>query len=37
MHEVESETGSPGFQAASERPERLANLLTLSHEPMFAW
>jgi hypothetical protein len=25
------------MEATSERPERLANLLTLSHEPMFAW
>jgi PAS domain-containing protein len=24
-------------QAASERAERLASLLTLSYEPMFAW
>ena len=36
MHE-EIETGSPGIHAASERTERLASLLTLSHEPMFAW
>ena len=35
--EVESETRSPGIQGASERTERLATLLTLSHEPMFAW
>jgi PAS domain S-box-containing protein len=33
----ESETESPGIQPASERAERLASLLTLSHEPMFAW
>jgi PAS domain S-box-containing protein len=32
-----SERESPGFQADSERAERLAKLLTLSHEPMFAW
>jgi PAS domain S-box-containing protein len=25
------------MQGASERPERLASLLTLSHEPIFAW
>lgn len=25
------------MEATSERPERLASLLTLSHEPMFAW
>jgi PAS domain S-box-containing protein len=36
-HEVESETESPGIQPASERAERLASLLTLSHEPIFAW
>jgi PAS domain S-box-containing protein len=36
---VESHIGpeSPGIQPASERPERLASLLTLSYEPMFAW
>jgi PAS domain S-box-containing protein len=28
---------SPGIQAASERAERLASLLRLSYEPMFAW
>jgi PAS domain S-box-containing protein len=28
---------SPGVQAVSEREERLASLLTLSYEPMFAW
>ena len=37
MHEVEIETRSPGIQGAPERTERLATLLTLSHEPMFAW
>jgi PAS domain S-box-containing protein len=36
-HEVESETESPGIQPASERAERLASLLTLSYEAMFAW
>jgi len=28
---------SPGIQAGSDRAERLASLLTLSYEPMFAW
>ena len=38
MSEVElNEAVSPGIQAASERVERLASLLTLSYEPMFAW
>ena len=36
-HEVESETESPGIQPASERAERLASLLTLSYEAIFAW
>jgi PAS domain S-box-containing protein len=27
----------PGIRSASERAERLASLLTLSYEPMFAW
>jgi PAS domain S-box-containing protein len=31
------ELASPGIQAGSERAERLANLLTLSYEPMLAW
>jgi PAS domain S-box-containing protein len=31
------ERESAAMEATSERPERLANLLTLSHEPMFAW
>ena len=31
------ERGSPGIQADSERAERLASLLMLSYEPMFAW
>jgi PAS domain S-box-containing protein len=37
--EVESpiECESPGLGTDSERAERLASLLTLSHEPMFAW
>jgi PAS domain S-box-containing protein len=39
QHEVELsvERESPGIRAASERSERLASLLTLSYEPMFAW
>ena len=38
MQQVElSEGKSPGIQAAPERPERLADLLTLSYEPMLAW
>jgi PAS domain S-box-containing protein len=37
VHEVESESESPAIQPASERTEHLAGLLTLSHEPMFAW
>jgi PAS domain S-box-containing protein len=32
-----SESKSPGIQTAPERPERLADLVTLSYEPMFAW
>src|ERR1700758_5436036 len=28
---------SPSIEAASQRAERLANLLTLSYEPMLAW
>ena len=35
--ETQSELGSPEREANSERAERLANLLTLSYEPMFAW
>jgi PAS domain S-box-containing protein len=31
------ERESAAMEATSERAERLANLLTLSHEPMFAW
>jgi PAS domain S-box-containing protein len=31
------ERESSAMEATSERAERLANLLTLSHEPMFAW
>jgi len=31
------ERESAAIEATSERAERLANLLTLSHEPMFAW
>lgn len=38
MSEVElNEGASPGIQTDSEHTERLANLLTLSYEPMFAW
>jgi PAS domain S-box-containing protein len=31
------ERESAAMEATSERAERLANLLRLSHEPMFAW
>ena len=31
------ERASPSIEAASERAERVANLLTLSYEPMLAW
>ena len=35
--ELRIERASPSIEAASERAERLANLLTLSYEPMLAW
>src|SRR6516225_6983743 len=35
--ELQMERESAAIEATSERVERLANLLTLSHEPMFAW
>ena len=31
------ESASPGIEGVSERAERIANLLTLSYEPMLAW
>ena len=34
---VKVESASPRIEAVSERAERLANLLTLSYEPMLAW
>ncbi len=34
---LQLETASAEAEATSERAERLANLLTLSYEPMFAW
>ena len=38
QHGLELDEGeSPGIQATPERAERLANLIALSHEPMFAW
>ena len=38
QHDLELNEGeSPGIQAAPERAERLAYLIELSHEPMFAW
>lgn len=35
--ELPIEPEAPGFDVLSERVERLASLLTLSYEPMFAW
>jgi PAS domain S-box-containing protein len=35
--ELRVERASPSIEAVSERAERLANLLTLSYEPMLAW
>ena len=35
--ELHVQRGLLGIQAASERSERLASLLTLSYEPMLAW
>lgn len=35
--ELPSQHASPGIEPGSERAERLANLLTLSYEPMIAW
>ena len=35
--ELQIERVSPGVEAASDLAERLANLLTLSYEPMLAW
>ena len=38
QHDVALNEGeSPGIQAASEHVERFANLIAISHEPMFAW
>jgi PAS domain S-box-containing protein len=35
--ELQVERASPSIEGASERAERLANLLTLSYEPMLVW
>ena len=38
QHDLELNGGeSPGIQTDSERAEHLANLIKLSHEPMFTW
>jgi PAS domain S-box-containing protein len=35
--DLQIERESPGIEAGTERAERLANLLTLSYEPLLAW
>ena len=35
--ELQVERASPSIEGSSERAERLANLLTLSYEPMLVW
>jgi PAS domain S-box-containing protein len=35
--DLQIERASPGIEAGTERAERLANLLTLSYEPLLAW
>ena len=35
--DLQIERASPGIAVGTERAERLASLLTLSYEPVFAW